>query len=97
MASKAAAEPEGIDDGELSETDTECDTDENQKEVKKEFTVSTYLDLHVYVQAVTELLEEVYELGMLKGKRQEYFSMMSVVLSSRVETAPAHDQAVPSK
>ena len=31
--------------------------------------VSTYLDLHVYVQAVTELLEEVYELGMLKGKR----------------------------
>ena len=30
--------------------------------MKKEFTLSTYMDLHVYVQAVTELLEEVYEM-----------------------------------
>lgn len=56
------------DDGD-SVVSTESITDQQGK---KSITVVTYSELHQHVQAIVEILEEVYEIGILKGRGEEF-------------------------
>ena len=34
---------------------------------KKEVKIKTYIELHSFIQLIVKILEEVYEMGILKG------------------------------
>ena len=67
------------------ESDVECESDEDSDEdngednraVKKELLIYTFAELHEYIQDITRILEEVYDLGRMRGKRKEYASITS--------------------
>ena len=39
---------------------------------KRSLSISTYVELHEYIQQLVRMLEEVFELGVLKGSAQKY-------------------------
>ena len=51
---------------------------------KKAMPVITYVELHSIILSVVEVLEEVFELGRMKG-REDYVAFMSTILKARAE------------
>ena len=39
---------------------------------KRSLNISTYVELHEYIQQLVRMLEEVFELGILKGSAKKY-------------------------
>lgn len=52
--------------------------------VKKTLKVFTYQELHIYITELVKVLEEVYELGVMKGTIQKF--------SEAQKTGPEHDK-----
>jgi hypothetical protein len=39
---------------------------------KRSLQISTYVELHQYIQELTRILEEVFEMGIMKGTAKRY-------------------------
>lgn len=73
----------------VSSDESECDIEECVKDthkVKESFVITTYVELHNFVRTLTEILEEVYELGILNGHKEEYSTIMTYIVNCKPKT-----------